>query len=188
MRSCRSRLALACCLIVLPSAAPCRGQAGLPAPVARDAQGVAGQDAEVAAVDSHWARSVREDLVAEKFDELESMAAQYRAGKSRVPGGGWQLRLFYAALNTPRVGDTSMPDHLAHLQHWMAARPQSVTAAVAYAGSMTKWAWQARTSAQADKVTEEGVAAVQGTRRRCSRPRWTPSRTSPWTASGMETT
>ena len=141
-------IGLLCGLVMLPSAARSQTQAASPA--------VSQADNEVAAIDSRWVRTIREALVAEKFEELDAMAAQYRATGSRVPGGDWQLHLFYAALNGPRAGDTNMPDHLAHLQRWMAARPQSVTAAVAYAGSMTKWAWQARTNAQAEKVTEEG--------------------------------
>ena len=156
--SSRLGLVLGCSLTmlifpVLQYAQASQSNASQSAPALRDA---ADQDGEIAAVDSKWVRTIREDLVAEKFDELESMAAQYRATRSRVPGGDWQLHLFYGALHGPRASEASMPDHLAHLQHWMAAKPQSVTPAVAYAGSMTKWAWQARTGAQADKVTEEG--------------------------------
>ncbi len=143
-------VALACSLSIHPLTTLAQGQSSAPQ------QGAADVGGETTAIDNHWARNIREALVAEKFDDLEAMAAQYRTSKSRVPGGDWQLALFYSALRSPRAGDTNMPDHLAHLQRWMAAKPQSVTAAVAYAGSMTKWAWQARTNAQADKVTPEG--------------------------------
>jgi hypothetical protein len=141
-------VAIACSLLIPPLIA--MAQSSAPRQSTSDA------DSEITAVNGKWVRTIREALVAEKFDDLEAMAAQYRTTKSRVPGGDWQLHLFYAALNGPRAGDTNMPDHLAHLQRWMAAKPQSVTPAVAYASSMTKWAWQARTGAQADNVTEEG--------------------------------
>src|SRR5271154_5934573 len=49
-----------------------------------------------------WMRSIESDLIAEKFDDLERMANDYRASKSRVPGGEWRLRLFYTALDAPQ--------------------------------------------------------------------------------------
>ncbi len=139
--------ALGCGLLLVSVAAPAGAQSASPA---------ADQDTEVTAVDSNWIRTIRQDLVGEKFDELESIAAQCRTTGKRVPGGDWQLHLFYGALNGPRAGDADMPAHLAHLQRWMTAKPQSVTPAVAYAESMLKWAWQARTNAQAENVTAEG--------------------------------
>ena len=151
MRSVRLALVFGCGLAVISCAAPVHGQNALPR-----VQSSAQTDSEMATVDNHWVRTIREDLVAEKFDELEAMATQYRTSKSRVPGGDWQLHLFYAALHGSSAGDPDMPAHLAHLQRWMAAKPQSITPAIAYAGSMTNWAWQARTNAQADKVTDEG--------------------------------
>ena len=152
----RRSVLLVCGLAILAVGNPLHAQGVPPAQGTGARQDLEATESEVTAVDSKWVRSIREALVAEKFDDLEAMAAQYRTTKSRVPGGDWQLHLFYAALNGPRAGDVSMPDHLAHLQRWIAARPRSVTPAVAYAGSMTKWAWQARTNAQAEKVTEEG--------------------------------
>ncbi len=106
--------------------------------------------------DPEWVAKVREDLVAERFDTLDAMAVEYRARQTRVTGGDWQLALFYSALGNPHAGDVTMPDHLQHLQRWMAAKPQSLTAAVAYACSMHRWAWEARTSAASEKVTPEG--------------------------------
>jgi hypothetical protein len=42
-------------------------------------------------------RSIESDLMREKFDDLDNMADRYRREKSRLPGGEWRLRLFYAA-------------------------------------------------------------------------------------------
>lgn len=100
-------------------------------------------------------KAARQALVAERFDDLEAMAAQYRTG-TRLPGGDWMLRSFYAALDSPRAGDTTMPDHLLHLQHWTAAKPQSAAAATALAQSLTRWAWQARGNGKAETVTLDG--------------------------------
>jgi len=65
-----------------------------------------------------WYRSIEQDLVAEKFGELDRMADD--------------------------------------LRHWMTQRPESITARVALATSLTRWAWVARGNGTADKVTEEG--------------------------------
>lgn len=41
-------------------------------------------------------------------------------------------------------------------QEWIAAQPASITARVAYAGFQTEYAWKARGSDYANKVTAEG--------------------------------
>ncbi len=113
-------------------------------------------DEEVTEQDGAWVEVARKALVDERFDDLEQMAARFRGEETRLPGGDWALHVFYGALHSPRAGDTSMPDHLLHLQHWIAAKPQSVTAAVAYAGSLHRWAWQARGSGPAESVSLDG--------------------------------
>lgn len=87
---------------------------------------------------------VETDLVEEEFDELDRMATEYRSEKSRFPGGDWKLRQFYGALDAPQLTDKDSVDHIAHLEHWMQERPQSITARVALATSLHRWAWVAR--------------------------------------------
>jgi hypothetical protein len=105
---------------------------------------------------SSWTHLVESDLVQEKFDELDRMAAEYRSEKSRFPGGEWKLRELYGALDAPQLTDKDSVDHIAHLEHWMQARPQSITARVALATSLHRWAWVARGNGMANTVTAEG--------------------------------
>jgi hypothetical protein len=112
-------------------------------------------DAFVRSVE-HWTHSIESSLIDEKFADLDHMADQYRREKTRLPGGEWRLRLFYEALDAPHQTDQDTRDHLAHLEHWVQQRPDSITARVALATSLRRWAWVARGHSHADKVTPEG--------------------------------
>jgi len=103
-----------------------------------------------------WMHSIESDLIEEKFDDLERMANDYRASKARVPGGEWRLRLFYTALDAPQQTDKDTLDHLAHLERWMKAHPESITPRIALATSLHRWAWVARGNGLANTVTPEG--------------------------------
>ncbi len=103
-----------------------------------------------------WVRALQADLIAEKFDALDTEADQLRAEKTRIPGGEWQLRVFYVALDAPQQTDQDSLEHIAHLEHWMSQRPASVTARIALATSLTRWAWVARGNGMANTVTPEG--------------------------------
>ena len=54
---------------------------------------------------SEWRRLIETDLVEEKFDDLDRMAAQFRSEKTRFPGGGWKLTSFIAR-STSRCSPT----------------------------------------------------------------------------------
>lgn len=103
-----------------------------------------------------WERDLQSDLIAEKFDVLDAAADRLRAEKTRVPGGQWQLRLFYTALDAPQQTEQDSQEHVAHLEHWMSQRPISITARVALATALTRWAWVARGNGMADTVTADG--------------------------------
>jgi hypothetical protein len=103
-----------------------------------------------------WTRLIETDLVEEKFDDLDSMAAKFRSEKTRFPGGQWKLSAYYDALDKPMLTDKDSLDHLAHLKHWIAQRPDSITARIALATSLHRWAWVARGNGMADSVTLEG--------------------------------
>jgi hypothetical protein len=103
-----------------------------------------------------WVRVIRTDLINEKFDDLDSMADQYRREKTRMSGGEWRLRVFYSALDAPQQTDQDSMDHIAHLEQWVKLRPQSITARVALATSLHRWAWVARGKGYANTVTAEG--------------------------------
>jgi Domain of unknown function (DUF4034) len=106
--------------------------------------------------EGRWMRTIATDLVEEKFDDLDRMASQYRRERSRLPGGEWRLRVFYNALDAPQLTDKDTLDHLAHLEHWMKARPESITPRIAVATSLHRWAWVARGNGMANTVTAEG--------------------------------
>jgi hypothetical protein len=124
---------------------------------AQAADSTADESADDAGLHEHqWIRSIQSDLVSDKFDDLDNMANRYRREKSRLPGGEWRLRLFYSALDAPHQSDQDTRDHLAHLEHWTRQRPDSITARVAFATSLTRWAWVARGNGYAKTVTPEG--------------------------------
>ena len=52
-----------------------------------------------------WAQSVEAALIAGRFDDLDRLADQYRREKTRLKGGDWCLREFYAALDAPQQSD-----------------------------------------------------------------------------------
>jgi len=124
------------------------------APPAAPATEAAGDDSSVH--EGGWKHTIEVDLVAEKFDDLDRMADEYRRDKSRLPGGDWKLRAFYEILDAPQLTDKDSVEHLDHLHHWMKLRPESITARVALATSLTRWAWVARGNGLANTVTPEG--------------------------------
>jgi hypothetical protein len=134
---------------IFPKSLP--AQTALTQPIA-----VAPEEDEADLCGRAWMRLIESDLVAEKFDNLDRMAAQFRSEKARFPGGEWKLRYFYGALDKPELSDKDSLDHLAHLRRWIAQRPESITARVALATSLHRWAWVARGNGMASTVTPEG--------------------------------
>jgi hypothetical protein len=103
-----------------------------------------------------WESALQADLIAEKFEGLDSTADHLRAEKTHLPGGEWQLRVFYTALDAPQQSEKDSSEHIAHLEHWMSQRPTSITARVALATALTRWAWVARGNGMGNTVTPEG--------------------------------
>jgi hypothetical protein len=106
---------------------------------------------------AQWAHDLQSDLIAEKFETLDSIANHLRAEKARVPGGDWQLMAFYSALDAPQQTEQDSREHIAHLENWMSQRPDSITARVALATALIRWAWVARGNGMANTVTPEGA-------------------------------
>lgn len=102
-----------------------------------------------------WSQDLEAKLVAEKFDDLDQIANQLRRDKTRLRGGDWKLAVFYNVLDRPLLDDKDSVDHLEHLRHWMTARPESITARIALARSLHRWAWVARGNGFANTVTPE---------------------------------
>ncbi len=53
-------------------------------------------------------------------------------------------------------GDQEQTAHIALLEKWVAQRPESITARVALARALTRYAWKARGNGFSDTVTDEG--------------------------------
>jgi hypothetical protein len=128
-----------------------------PAPAQNtDSNAKTNDDDETVLHEGKWIQSIQSSLIEEKFDDLDRMADQYRSDKSRLSGGDWRLHIFYSALDAPQLSDRDTQDHLAHLEHWMQQWPASITARIALAASLVRWAWVARGNGYASIVTAEG--------------------------------
>lgn len=92
-----------------------------------------------------------------RFDELEAEAARLRSSKETNENGNWKLIHFYDALSCREDEPESMWQlHDKIHQEWIAAKPTSITARIAYLDFLTDYAWHARGHEYADKVTKEG--------------------------------
>jgi hypothetical protein len=102
---------------------------------------------------------VRSRLRRRQFEDLDLFAADLRRSKLRLPGGAWRLTRMYERITEPPVGgeatENDWKTHLDALQQWMDAHPESVTARIAFAESMTNYAWLARGSGQASEVKQD---------------------------------
>ncbi len=92
-----------------------------------------------------------------RFDDLEKRAAELRASKAIFGNGRWKIQRFYDSLECSDEEQESMWQlhERIHLD-WIAKKPASITARVAYADFLVSYAWHARGEDVADKVTPEG--------------------------------
>lgn len=94
---------------------------------------------------------------ASRFDELEALANQLRVEHGRFGNGSWKIHHFYEALRCRSdEPETMWQLHESIHEKWDAARPRSITAHVAHADFVIEYAWHARGSGSANKVTKEG--------------------------------
>ncbi len=103
--------------------------------------------------------TVRDALNREDFAQLESIAATVRTDKSRFAGGVWKLNTFYLVAQGPgslTASDSVWRAHIARLQRWVAAYPESGTPRIALAQSYMRYAWKARGQGYANTVTNDG--------------------------------
>lgn len=106
-----------------------------------------------------WAANLktRQAYNSRRFDELEKEAAELRAKKEVFGNGSWKIVQFYVALACSDDEPESMWQlHDRIHQEWIAARPESITARVAYAEFLTEYAWHARGTGYADTVKDKG--------------------------------
>lgn len=92
-----------------------------------------------------------------RFDELEKQAAELRAQKEVFGNGSWKIAQFYDSLGCRDDEPESMWQlHVEIHEAWIAAKPESISARVAYADFLTEYAWHARGTGFSDTVTKEG--------------------------------
>jgi len=92
-----------------------------------------------------------------RFAELEPVAAEIRQTKPLFGNGSWRIAQFYESFACRREEPESMWQlHDRIHQDWIAQFPASITARIAYADFLREYAWHARGTDFADKVTEEG--------------------------------
>ena len=96
-------------------------------------------------------------LKAKDYDQLDKLAAQYRSSKERYADGFWKVFFVYDGLvPSVEVSDAEWGTRLSDLRNWILAKPDSITSRVALANVMAAYAWKARGSDWASKVTDEG--------------------------------
>ncbi len=91
------------------------------------------------------------------FSQLEKLANTDRATKAKFGNGEWKIFTFYDCLRcSDKDPDATWQLHAQILQAWEKAKPNSITARVAYAEYLTDYAGHARGGGYADTVTPVG--------------------------------
>jgi hypothetical protein len=104
-------------------------------------------------------RKVNYLLQSKRFDDLEACTAGYLKHKAKFGSGAYRLTAVYAACSRPakdRDDENAWASHVALVDAWAQARPQSATARLALARAYIHYAWHARGSGDADTITPEG--------------------------------
>jgi hypothetical protein len=104
-----------------------------------------------------WATEVRTAYNSSQFDELESIAKQVISNNEIFENGRYKISEFHSSLDCRKSEPISMWERHDQIHRdWIAAKPDSITARVAYARFLTEYAWHARGSGWSNEVTEEG--------------------------------
>jgi len=104
------------------------------------------------------ARQVSALFEAERFDELDRMAEEFRTRESRTSSGLWKLTMYYMGLYVQRDGplDEAYFDKVDQLfQKWAAQSPDSTVAHTGYAISLVNRAWFYRGDGWASDVPKD---------------------------------
>ena len=94
-------------------------------------------------------------LLRRQFDKLEAMAAKYRKSKAHYSTGEWKLSFVYdctRAIEVPQYTESTMMV----LREWVKTKPDSITARMALARGLVRYAMFARGGGTGDTVTSEG--------------------------------
>jgi hypothetical protein len=106
---------------------------------------------------SDFQDSVVSSALTGDFQNLQSMAADFRINKVRFRNGSWKLGSFYAAFSDydKITNDAQYLKLIGQLERWATAEPRSVTPRLALAGAYQGFAWLARGSDVANNVSAQ---------------------------------
>jgi len=94
---------------------------------------------------------------AKEYDQLEALAAKYRASKEGYADGTWKLVSVYTGLDlTDDDAEPVWQEREKEIRDWIQAKPESVTAQVELGRFLADYAWKARGSGYAGSVKDEG--------------------------------
>jgi hypothetical protein len=100
-----------------------------------------------------------------KFEELDNNIAEARTTQDRLHGGYWKLYALYEGISVPNYDKNATPDewkdHLARLEAWKTAMPNSVTPRISLAGALVNSGWLIRGSDTVDKISDESMRTFQ---------------------------
>jgi hypothetical protein len=101
-------------------------------------------------------KEARNLLLANRFEEIERRAAQYRHTKAMYADGFWKLGSWYRGLGlVPRSSpDAQWTARIKKLQAWIKQKPKSITAHIALARAYHDGAYRARGGGWADSVSD----------------------------------
>ena len=93
------------------------------------------------------------------FEALESNMNSARQNRERLVGGYWKLDFIYQGLSSPNYrknsADTEWTAHIADLEAWKQAMPNSISASVALAEAWDAYGIEARGEGLANTVSDE---------------------------------
>ncbi len=114
------------------------------------------QDPAQAEIDAFQAK-YREMLTERRWDELDSTASELRKSNEVFDGGSWRIVRFYDAFSVPNKASGAVWARRDQLfKDWIAEKPNSLTARIAYADFLVKYAWFARGIGYSNTVSDEG--------------------------------
>ncbi|MGA7723636.1 MAG: hypothetical protein WCA95_00035 [Opitutaceae bacterium] len=103
---------------------------------------------------TQFTKQVWNDFEDRKWDALEDLAAKSIADQSKFGNGAWKIAMLHYAIAPSGVPNTNWSWYEEHIKDWERKYPRSVTARVEHVRFLTAYAWDARTTAEADKVKE----------------------------------
>ncbi len=128
---------------------------------ADEATGLSGDISTDVRASRNYMGTIAEMLKAEKFEEIDCLADRARSNKERFSGGTWKIHGLYGGLHEPvqyplHATHEDWNNLLQHLQHWVTARPKSITARVALAHAYISYAFDARGTGASTTVSDSG--------------------------------